>query len=571
LPAIENLRDMMLSSAEKYGSQAAYLYKERLGGPYLKKTFEDFRDDVLRFGTALMDAGFTGCRMAVIGENRYEWIVTYFAVSCGLGIIVPLDKELPPQEIAALIKRAELTGITYSSKVAGKLREALNILKDEGCDIDPIRLISMDEPPEDLGALHMQAMIEKGRKLRAAGTRRYDKLPIDPDEMRILLFTSGTTGLAKGVMLCHRNLCSNVQATAVYVALDRLPGAKVGISILPMHHTYEFSANVLGSLYQGGTLAFCEGLKHIVKNMQEAGTTYMIAVPLIFENMHSKVWKKAEKEGKADKLRTLVKMIRNLSKIGAIDKKLSKRTAKMFKEVHEAFGGKLELMIAGAAPIDPDVIGDFNAMGFRMVQGYGMTECSPIIALNPDYAIKAAAAGLPLPGTELYIDEPDDAGVGEIVCRSDSVMLGYYRDPEETAKVLSPDGWLRTGDYGYVDQNGYVYITGRKKNVIVTKNGKNVFPEEVEYYLMKSPYIKEVVVSGKNDERTGDLTVSAEIFPDMDAAAAAGADSPEKLHELLKDEIEKCNDTMSSYKRVRAFTVRDTEFEKTTTRKIKRW
>ncbi len=571
MAAIENLRDMINASADKYGEQAAYLYKEKPGGPYLEISFEQFRNDVYCLGTALIDAGFSGCRMAVIGENRYEWIVTYLAVACGLGVIVPLDKELPPQEIAALIKRAELTGITYSSKVAGRLREALNILESEGTDVSSIRLISMEKPPVDLEVLHLNTLIEKGRKLRAAGTRRYDRLPIDRDEMRILLFTSGTTGLAKGVMLSHRNLCSNVLATAVYVDLDRLNGPKVGLSILPMHHTYEFSANVLGSIYQGGTLAFCEGLKHIVKNMGEAGTTYMIAVPLIFENMHGKVWKKAEKEGKADAMKALVRMIKNVSRIGIIDKKLAKRTARMFKAVHEAFGGKLQLMIAGAAAIDSDVISDFNAMGFRMVQGYGMTECSPIIALNPDYAVKAASAGLPLPGTELYIDEPDEAGVGEIVVRSESVMLGYYKDPEETAKVLSSDGWLRTGDYGYVDASGYVYITGRKKNVIVTKNGKNVFPEEVEYYLSKSPYVKEVVVSGKTDEKSGDLTVSAEIFPDFDAAAAAGAVNEELLKELLHSEIEKCNDSMPSYKRVKAFTVRDTEFAKTTTRKIKRW
>ncbi|MBR0139679.1 MAG: AMP-binding protein, partial [Firmicutes bacterium] len=365
MAAIENLRDMINASADKYGEQAAYLYKEKPGGPYLEISFEQFRNDVYCLGTALIDAGFSGCRMAVIGENRYEWIVTYLAVACGLGVIVPLDKELPPQEIAALIKRAELTGITYSSKVAGRLREALNILDSEGADISSIRLISMEKPPVDLEVLHLNTLIEKGRKLRAAGTRRYDKLPIDRDGMRILLFTSGTTGLAKGVMLSHKNLCSNVLATAVYVDLDRLNGPKVGLSILPMHHTYEFSANVLGSLYQGGTLAFCEGLKHIVKNMGEAGTTYMIAVPLIFENMHSKIWKKAEKEGKAEAMRALVRMIRNVSKIGLIDKKLAKRTAKMFKAVHEAFGGKLQLMIAGAAAIDPDVISDFNAMGFR--------------------------------------------------------------------------------------------------------------------------------------------------------------------------------------------------------------
>lgn len=569
MKTISNLRDMLDVSAQKYGSRAAYLYKERLGGPYLPISFEEFRDDVYCLGTGLLDRGFAGKHIAVIGENRYEWVLSYMAVCCGVGVIVPLDRELPPAEIAALIKRADLAGIIYSAKISARLRETVDILLEEGFDMDSLALISMEEPPQELKAIHLKSLVEAGRDLRNAGDRRYEAIQIDPDEMHTLLFTSGTTGLAKGVMLSHRNICSNVMATAVYVDLDFLNDDKIGISILPMHHTYEFSANVLGSLYQGGTLPFCDGLKHIVKNMQEAGTTYMIAVPLIFENMYNKVWKKAEKEGKAEKLHKSLNVIKALSRIEKIDKRLEKRTVKMFSDIHEGFGGRVKMMIAGAAAIDPNVVADFNAMGFHMLQGYGMTECSPIIALNPYNAAKPASAGLPLPGTELYIDEPDADGIGEIVCRSDSVMLGYYKDPEETAKVLSADGWLRTGDYGRLDEKGYLYITGRKKNVIVTKNGKNVFPEEVEYYLCKSPYVKEAVVSGK--DRNGELVVHAEIFPDLGETAKACAESGETLEQLMEKVVEECCDAMPSYKRIRSWSIRETEFDKTTTNKIKRW
>ncbi|MCF0151663.1 MAG: AMP-binding protein [Firmicutes bacterium] len=568
---LTNLREMLEFSASEYGDQPAYLYKTRTGGAYIPISFKEFKEIVFDLGTALKERGFMDCRMAVIGENRWEWIAAHLAVSCGLGVIVPLDKELPAHEIAALIRRAGVNSITYSAKIAARLREALAILAEEGVDTKAITLISMDVPPEGIDALYIKDLITEGENLRSGGNDTYETLPIDPDEMRILLFTSGTTGLAKGVMMSHRNLCVNVQQTALYVDLKKISSGRVGLSLLPMHHTYEFSADVLGSLYQGGTLAFCEGLKHIVKNMQEAEVSYLIAVPLIFESMHKKIWKKAEKSGKAEKMRAALKMIKAITRFGTLDKKLAGKTKKLFKEVHEGFGGKLSLLIAGAAPIDPGVISDFNAMGFTMVQGYGMTECAPIIALNPTYANKPAAAGLPLPGTEVYIDQPDESGVGEIVCRSQSVMLGYYMDPEETAKVLSDDGWLKTGDYGYMDAAGYVYITGRKKNVIVTKNGKNIFPEEVEFYLGRSPYILETVVSGRPSDDGTDLVVTAEIFPDYDEAQKKAAEEGISLEQLIRNEVEKANDAMPAYKRVRSIVLRESEFEKTTTKKIKRW
>ena len=560
LRKVTDLRDLLNYAADKYGTGAAYLYKEKVGGDYLPISFTRFREDVNSLGTALLADGYRGKHIAVIGENRYEWIVTYFAVACGLGVIVPLDKELPVQEIAALAERADISAIVYSAKVGEKVKAALD-------GMEGVARICMDAPEDADGVLSFHALRNRGEALRAVGADNYAQLPIDPDAFCTLIFTSGTTGLAKGVMLCHRNLAYDVSALYQYVELDRFKDRKVTLSILPMHHTFEFTADVLGSMHQGGTVAFCEGLKYITKNMEQAKVTYLIAVPLIFENMHAKIWKQAEKAGKADKMRKAIKMVNALAHI---DHRVQRKTAKLFKDVHNAMGGSVRLFIVGGAASDPNVIRNYISMGINMVQGYGMTECSPIIALNPDYACKPASVGLPLPGTQVYIADPDSDGIGEIMCKSPAVMLGYYKDEEETAKVLRKDGWLYTGDYGYLDRDGYLYITGRKKNVIVTKNGKNIFPEEVEYYLMKSPYIKEVVVRGEDDGEK-DLAVAAEIYCDPAVLQEAGNPEGEALQALIKKEIDACNDMMPLYKRVKRFTIRDMEFAKTTTQKIKRW
>ncbi len=561
LRAVTDLRDLVNYAAESYGDKTAYLYKKKLGGEYMPISFNQFHEDVNNLGNALLEAGYKGKHIALIGENRYEWVVSYMAVACGLGVIVPLDKELPVQEISALIDRADVSTVIYSSKVESKVREALEGRED-------IELISMELQSNEGNLKSLKALIARGAELTKMGLNRYEKLPIDPDDFCILIFTSGTTGLAKGVMLCHRNVAYNVSALFEYMNASEFFERKVGLSLLPMHHCFGFTADVLTSLHQGGTLAFCEGLKHVSKNMQEAKITYLIAVPLIYESIHDKIWKKAEETRKADKMRAALKMIKALSHI---NKQVQRRTARLFREVHEALGGTPKLLIAGGAPSDPTVIANFNAMGITMVQGYGMTETSPIITLNPWYAPKHASVGLPLPGTEIRIDNPDSDGIGELLCRSDSVMLGYYKDEEETAKVLSEDGWLRTGDYGYADKDGYYYLAGRKKNVIVTKNGKNIFPEEVEYYLLKSPYIEEVVVRGIEDEGKSDLIVCAEIYPNPEKLEAEGSPSGEALRALIKREVDKCNEKMPLYKRVRRFTLRDECFEKTTTRKIKRW
>lgn len=554
---IRDLKEMVDTSASLYAQRAAYLTKEVLGGEYKPIYYPQLKEDVDALGTQFLRMGLKNQKIAVIGENSYPWVVTYFAATNGTGVIVPLDRELPVNEIRNLLIRAEVSAIVYSRKLEGEVLEAIR-------DLPGIRyVINMTAANDEAGRLSMSRLIAQGKEALRGGDRSFVDAEIDPDAMCSLLFTSGTTGLAKGVMLSHRNLTSNVYNMSQYVSI---PPNYIGLSVLPMHHTYEMTCHILTGVYQGLTIAFCEGLKYIAKNMAEAKATVMLAVPLVFESMHKKIFKQAETKKKDKKMRKAIQISRKLKLYNQ-----PSATRKIFKDIHEVTGGHVKLFIAGGASINPAVIEDFEAMGFPMIQGYGMTECAPIIAVNKDRYSKAAAAGLPLPGTEIQIIDQDENGIGEIVCRSESVMLGYYQDPEETARVLR-NGWLHTGDYGRFDSDGFLYISGRKKNVIVTKNGKNIFPEEVEYYLTGSPYIEEVLVHGVEDERTGDIVVKAEIYPNYELIQEElGPMTQEEIQRFLKIQIDEINEQMPLYKRVKRFNLRKTEFEKTTTRKIKRF
>lgn len=552
---IRDLKDMVNTSAELYLDERAFLVKNAPGGTYVPITYTQLKTDIDELGTALMDLGLTGQKIAVIGENRYEWVISYLAVVNGVGVVVPLDRELPVEEVRNLLIRAEVSAIIYSSKVGFVVEEAVK-------DIDSIEyIINMDTIEHTGNKLSLEKLQRAGKRLILEGNRKFIDATIDPEAMCSLLFTSGTTGLAKGVMLSHKNLTSNVYNMSKFVKVTH---NDVGLSVLPMHHTYELTCHVFTCIYQGCCIAICEGLKYIVKNMAEAKATVMLGVPLLFESMHKKIWKKAEASGKADKMRAAVQISKKLGFLNI------KSTKKLFKAVHQAMGGHMRLLISGAAAIDPEVIENFNAMGFTMFQGYGMTENSPIISVNKDRYFKPASVGLPLPGTEVQIIDKDENGVGEIICKGDSVMIGYYKDPEETNRVLI-DGWLHTGDYGYFDEDGFLYISGRKKNVIVTKNGKNIFPEEVEFYLSRIDLVKEVLVWGYDDEKSGDIVVCADIFPDYDAVEEKyGKISKDELQRVLKKEIDAINELMPLYKRVKRFEIREEEFEKTTTKKIKR-
>ncbi|QAT43688.1 AMP-dependent synthetase/ligase [Aminipila luticellarii] len=554
---ISDLKDMVDSSAELFSEKDAYLVKQIPGGEYTPIKYRKFKEDIDALGTKFIEMGLKGKKIAVVGENSYKWIVTYLAATNGTGVIVPLDRELPPREMANLIERAEVSTIVYSKKMEKIMADTMTLLAQ------PISYRICMEKAEESGVYNLDDLIEQGCQLIAQGDRSFIDAEIDREAMCSLLFTSGTTGLAKGVMLSHKNISANVYNMSKYVSI---PYEDFGLSVLPMHHSYELTCHIFTGIYQGMTVAICEGLKHILKNMQEAPAGVMLGVPLVFESMYKKILKQAQASGKLSAMKKMMAVSKTLKLYNH-----PKIVKKMFKDVHNAMGNHMNLFIAGGAAIDPSVIENFQALGIPMIQGYGMTENAPIIAVNKDRYSKPAAVGLPMPGTEIKIIDADKTGVGEIICRGDSVMIGYYNNPEETEQVLI-DGWLHTGDYGYFDKDGFLYVCGRKKSVIVTKNGKNIFPEEVEFYLTQSEFIEEALVHGILDEKSGDTVVKAEVYLDREAIKeAAGELSTGDLRKFVKQEIDRLNEQMPLYKRVKRFGIRENEFEKTTTRKIKRF
>lgn len=592
---IKTIKELLDTSAEIFSDRTAFLFKPKGCDKYEPVTFKQFKDDVDALGTALIDLGLKGGRIAIIGENRYEWAVSCMAAVNGTGIVVPLDKELPENEIENLLIRSKADAVIFSDNLRGSI---LNIAKR----IDFIKYyINMDEiiegavpeaaestaevPEKAIGTgeakeaarenqakagigivlTELKKLIEAGRKKVAEGCRDFIDAQIDPEAFSILLFTSATTDTSKAVMLCHRNIAENLMAMSSM--LNIVPD-DIFLSVLPLHHTYENTCGFLCPFYRGAAVGYCEGLRHITKNLQESKATIMLGVPLIYESIYKRIWDQASKNPKMlKKLKFGLKLSGFLKKFG-ID-----ITKKLFAPIHNVFGGKVRIFISGAAGVDPEVAKGFRELGIHFVQGYGLTECSPIVALNRDVDFKDDAAGLPLPGLEVRINEAGSDGIGEIVVKGPSVMMGYYEDPENTAKAIR-DGWFHTGDLGFIDSDGFVHITGRKKNVIVTKNGKNIYPEEVETLLNKSPYIKECIVFGKDDPVYGDIVVSATIVPDMDFIEAEyGGQRPaeDELHEIIRREVKEVNKSLVTYKYVKDFDIRYEEFEKTTTRKIKRY
>ena len=555
--AIKNIKDMLNSSAEIYKDNTAYLSKKHPGEPYSSITFGKFKEDVDFFGTALINAGLKGKTIAIIGENRYEWSITYMATLCGTGVIVPLDKELPIKEIATLIIRSNADAVVFSPSV----KDNINAIKDLVPSVK--RFICMAKSAESDGYEHFYDYMAKGKELVGKGDRSFIDAEIDNDEMSVLLFTSGTTDKAKGVMLSHKNLAVNLMSMSsmLYISPN-----DIFLSILPIHHTYECTCGFLCPMYRGSAVAYSDGLRHIPKNMVESRASIVLGVPLIFEMFHKRIWAGIESNGMGSKVRFAIKLNNALKMIG-ID--LSK---KLFKQIHDNFGGNLNIFISGAAGIDPLVGIGFRDIGIKLLQGYGLTECSPIAALNRDCDFKFDAAGLPLPGCEIKIDNASNDGNGEIIIKGENVMLGYFENPEANATTII-DGWFYSGDLGFIDKDGFVHITGRIKNVIITKNGKNIYPEEIEELLTRSVYIKECVIKGKQDENDDDVVVTAIIVPDMDRFALdlpEGNITPEIVYNTLQDEIKKVNKSLTTYKYVKDFVIQETEFEKTTSKKIKR-
>jgi len=556
---IKDLKDLLESSCKLYADKPAFLVKHAPGTQYKPVTYKELYNDVNALGTAFLDLGLKNRSIALIGENRYEWAVTYLAAVNGSCIIVPLDKELPPHEIKNLVTRAKADAIVFSGK-------NLSVIQSLAGQIDFIKyFICMDDNFDNENFISYCNLIEKGRKLVEEGDTRFADTEINIDEMSILLFTSGTTDISKGVMLSHRNIAANIMSMCTMVYVD---SKDVFLSVLPIHHAYECTCGFLCALYLGSTIAFCEGLRHIQKNLIESKASIMLGVPLIFEAMYNRIWDQASKNPKTLRKLKIGLKISNLLKKINID--ISK---KLFKPIHDNFGGHIRFFISGAAGIDPVVAKGFRDFGIGFVQGYGLTECAPIVALNRDVQYKDDAAGLPLPGTEVKIVDKDSEGIGEIVVKGPNVMLGYYENPEATEEAFK-DGWFHTGDLGYIDKDGFVHITGRKKSVIVTKNGKNVFPEEIETLLNKHKYIKESLVYGKNDESSGDIVISAIIVPDMDKINElypGNSYNMEEIKDYIRQYVKEINKSLVTYKHIKNVEFRYEEFEKTTTRKIKRY
>lgn len=556
---IIDLKQMIESSVDLYGDNVAFHVKDKVGGPYRGITYKEAKIDMDALGTALLSMGLKGKSISIIGDNRYEWAVSYLATVCGTGIVVPLDKELGAPELEQLIREADVECIIYTKKYETIFRE----LKARG-ETKLRYLISMDAEISDDTRLSLKELIEAGKVLIEQGNRDFLDAQIERDVMSIILFTSGTTGIAKGVMLSHGNIVEDLMASPT---LLEVRPTDVFFSVLPIHHTYECTCGFLMPLYRGASIAYCEGLKYIVKNLAEARPTIFLGVPLIVESLYKKIWQNARKSGKAATLKKIIAINRKTKKIG-ID-----LAPVFFKQIQALFGGRMKVIICGGAAIDPEILQGIRDFGINAVQGYGLTECAPICALNPDKYPKNDAAGYPPPGFSLKIHEPDpETGIGEICAAGGNIMLGYYKNPEASAEVLR-DGWFHTGDMGYIDKDNFVHITGRIKNVIITKNGKNVYPEEIENYLGRIPYVSESLVWGKDSEETGETIIFASIRADYDEVKDALGENytDEDVAALIWKEIDVLNEQLPFFKRIRKIDVRKEEFEKTTGKKIKRF
>jgi len=554
---ISNLKDMIEQSAKIYAEKPAFLVKEKGNPDFIPVSYSKYKEDIDAFGTALISLGLKDKKIALIGENRYEWATSYLGVCNGTGIIVPLDRELPQNEIENCMQRSHTDAIIFSGTVSQNIE---NIMKNiSTCKY----FINMDLDEDANGQVSYSKLLKKGHELMAQGNREFLDAQVDNEGMDMLLFTSGTTEKSKAVMLSHKNIVSNLMAMCSMLYIDE---KDIFLSVLPPHHTYECTCGFLCQMYRGCTIAYCEGLRHIVKNLRESKCTMMNGVPLVFESIYKQLMNQVNKKpGAMKKLKFGIKLSNFLGVLNIDIKR------KLFAEIHDALGGHLRMFISGAAAIDPKVSKGFREIGITLVQGYGLTECAPIVGLNRNCWYKDDAAGLPLPGLKVVIDKPNSEGIGEIKVSGPSVMMGYYENQEATDAVIR-DGWFYTGDMAFLDSDGFIHITGRMKNVIVTKNGKNVYPEEIETLLGRSDYIKEALVYGK--EGKDDVVVCAIIVPDkekIEEDIKAGILPQQDVNTIINAEVKRINKELVTYKYVKELTLRDVEFEKTTTKKIKRY
>ncbi len=561
----KTIKEAFLQASSTFADRECILEKPDHKEAYKVTTYKEFRNDVLALGTAMVNKlGLRDKRVVIIGETQYGWYLSYMAMLCGVGIAVPADKELPENELENVIRRARASAIIYSPKKADDIKK----LKENIPEVQYFIEMKSDKELEgkDVG---IEYLVKQGRIDINEGDNRFEKIKINPEEFKVLIFTSGTTSNSKGVMLNNRNLAENINAVTAYVKLyptDRM------FSVLPLHHCYESTIGFLFPMAMGASVAVCEGLRYIVPNLQEAKPTAVLTVPLLVENIYKKINETIKKSGKEKLVSTMIQVTNTLKNVGVDVKR------KVFKDIYNNLGGNIRIIVSAAAPIDKKVGLWLKDIGITFLQGYGLTETAPIAALTPEYKPMIGSAGKAVVGTDIKVEDPNENGEGDLLIKGPTVMMGYYEDEEETAKVMTEDGYFRSGDIGYIDQDGYIFITGRSKNVIVTQNGKNIYPEEIEMLLGKIDEIKECMVYGKepdeNDTKRDakELIITARVIVNKDKVKELHGDiSDKEIYDIIWNKIKEVNKQLTSYKAIKSLEIKEGEFEKTTTMKIKRF
>ena len=559
---IDDMRSLVEESAQNFTDSIAISYKENYWDKEVRKvTFTQWRDDVRNLGTALISGGFREKTIAIVGENSYGWCCSFFGVMAIGSVTVPVDKELPAEDIDGIITTTDCKAVIFGKASEARIKE---ILRNGGFRTVDTMISVAPESSIETAVLNgrkltsLAALQAEGERLYKDGDNSYYDYKIDVNKLASIVFTSGTTGKGKGVMLSQANIGLDMTLGMYNFDITRKT-----LHVLPPHHTFGSTVNYVGHLSQGCEVYISSGIKHVSDEIREQQPTHLILVPAFLEVMNRKIWATARKSGKEGLLKAMMKVSDLLRKVGIDVRK------KLFASVLSAFGGKLELIICGGAKLDEEIINTFDSLGITILNGYGITECSPLISANRNRYRKPGSVGTPILACRVKIDNPDENGEGEICVKGPNVMLGYYNNPEATAEVFDKDGFFHTGDYGKLDEEGWIYITGRKKNLIILSNGKNVYPEEIEADLQKVEGVAEVVVyAGESRVQKDKITIVAEVFPDSDLLKDKGITD---LQAYFEDQVRQLNAKMPPYKVVKRVKLRDTEFLKNTSRKITRF
>ena len=560
VPKINTLKEMLEMCANKYSTNSAFKFRNEPRLNIINKTYREFVDDVNALGSDLLNLGFKNSHIAIIGENRYEWVVSYLATINGVGVAVPLDRMLPKNEIELMLERGEVDVLVYSES----FEEIVNDISKNNTRLKAIICMS-PKTKNDINnsvSFSFDQLVKEGQELIKSGYNEYINSEPDPDALSVLLFTSGTSASSKAVMLSHGNICSDIMSLGGVVHFE--PGDSV-LSILPLHHTFENTTGLLFPLFLGMTVSICDGLKYLSKNLTEYQPDCLIGVPLIFDKFKRKILDEIKKKDMEKKINILMSITKSLSYLGLDIRR------KIFKKLLEPFGGKLRVIVTGGAAMENDTTKFYENIGVKVYQGYGLTETSPVVAGGNDRVRKTGTCGNPLPGVKIAIANPDINGSGELVIKGNNVMLGYWKNTEATKEAIV-DGWFHTGDLGSIDKKGLIKVTGRVKTMIVLNNGKKVFPEELENHINKVPYVKESLVWGE-PTKEGTVEICAKIILDKEniTEVVQSPDDEGAIKKILDNAIKEINKLMPVYKTIRYYVFGYEELIKTTTMKVKRY